>query len=333
MATISKANRDRITILIHQSSDKAVVDYCRQLGFKEVVKLPPRPVDLAGARLLNLPFRGGDSWLYCESPDARLLNTNDCAISTGYKAAQIRRRIGAVDILLTKFSYASWVGNPDQGKLRSFTAKQKLNAMKLQAEFFLPDIVVPIASKIVFCHEENCYLNDHINTPGDASAAIHAAHARPVVLYPGDCYEVGEPWDSADAIHAYDEDVALARRRVLAGTSYLERTKEVPESRLLAAAELYRDKHGRPESKDRCAIFLWDYGVSYHVFGNGRLERGDCDRLYCDIEMTAETLLWCFEHPEHADSVRLSGRIRRSAFGNYRAFLACFAARELDNNP
>ena len=54
-----------------------------------------------------------------------------------------------------------------------------------------PRHVVPFASFVYFSNEENSYLNDHINRPDDAAAAIAAAGAEPLILYPGETLDRG----------------------------------------------------------------------------------------------------------------------------------------------
>ena len=56
---------------------------------------------------------------------------------------------------------------------------------------------MPFASFVYFSNAENSYLNDHINRPADAAAAISAAGAEPVILCPGDTWDSNAPHDNA----------------------------------------------------------------------------------------------------------------------------------------
>ena len=72
-----------------------------------------------------------------------------------------------IDLLLSQFGRANWVGNKDERALRVISAEEKLERIKLQIQKFNPDSVIPFASFVYFCHPENFHTNDSQNSPRD----------------------------------------------------------------------------------------------------------------------------------------------------------------------
>ena len=69
-------------------------------------------------------------------------------------------------LLFTQYSYANWVeGGEKENKYRKKLAVEKLRRIKIQTEVLKPKFVVPFASMVRFCHKENSYMNDSMNTP------------------------------------------------------------------------------------------------------------------------------------------------------------------------
>ena len=90
---------------------------------------------------------------------------------------------GAVDLLLTQFSFAAWKGGKENKRWRKDAAQQKLETMKLQLEVFNPKIVVSFASFIYFSNKTNSYLNDR-PIPRDVVEFLHKSENKIVVLKP-----------------------------------------------------------------------------------------------------------------------------------------------------
>ncbi|MEM7532716.1 MAG: MBL fold metallo-hydrolase [Chloroflexota bacterium] len=206
--------RQNITVLFQTTEDQKVLRYCRVLGFQTVelpvhgwYELTPDLRVMCG----KIPFF--DSWLLIEAGETKILNANDCVVDGEGIASEIARYTGAVDVLLTQFSYANWEGNPDELELRVASAAEKLRRVKLQVETFTPTYVIPFASFVYFSHEENFFCNDAINTIRDAHTFIHTqTDVIPVVLYPDDCWTVGASHDNETSLRAYDADYDLSQK-------------------------------------------------------------------------------------------------------------------------
>ncbi|HTC00375.1 MAG TPA: MBL fold metallo-hydrolase, partial [Ferruginibacter sp.] len=189
--------KKNITVLFQNTIDGRVANYCRNAGFKDVIELHKgKYYELSkDFKILCEYFGEGDSWIAYKVGDITILNTNDCGIRNKLGAEYIKNSVGKVDILLTQFSYAYWAGNKDEITYRKRIADEKLEYMKYQVDIFEPTITIPIASYIYFCHEENFYLNDSVNTAEKTYNYLkNNTKTVPVVLYNGDEYAFPEQW-------------------------------------------------------------------------------------------------------------------------------------------
>lgn len=194
---------ERIPILFQETRDKRVKTFCESRGFT-VIELSDR----LRRRLGDVELMCGtsypyDSWLYLSDGRERVLNINDCAVREERELRKLAAQVGPLDLLLTQFSYAAWKGGPANAHYRAAAAHQKLETVAAQARVLRPRYVVPFASLIYFSNQENAYLNDRVNRPDDARAAIAAAGAQPVILFPGDQWDPDEPHDDTNAREQY----------------------------------------------------------------------------------------------------------------------------------
>ena len=76
--------------------------------------------------------RDSDSWALFELGEKRILNLNDCFVYEANELYNIKKYCGKIDILLTQFSFANWIGNiGDKVKSKSI-AKWHLKKFKNQ---------------------------------------------------------------------------------------------------------------------------------------------------------------------------------------------------------
>ena len=102
----------------------------------------------------------------------------------------------------------------------------------LQAQVFRPRAVIPFASFVWFCHEENHYMNSASNTVNEVEAALRErADATPVVLYPGDRWQVGHEHRNDEALERYRADYRSlpGRERQKAKTLPLDTLQDLAE--------------------------------------------------------------------------------------------------------
>lgn len=133
-------------------------------------------------------FKDGfyDSALLVETADQKILNLNDCDVTTEARAKEIFSVTGECDVLLTQFSYAAWKGGKLNERWRKEAADEKLNTIKLQVRVFKPQVLIPFASFVYFSNEDNNYLNDSVNSPEKVIEAIADYDVNVLVMKPGD---------------------------------------------------------------------------------------------------------------------------------------------------
>ncbi len=238
---IPEADRARITVLYQPTRDGKVLEFCARMGFGCVTLPAHRWFELGpDCSVMLLPWSSGDSMLAIRTPSGIVLNCNDAVISD---AASMRRALAPlggspVEVLLTQFSYANWEGNPadvhrrvaaaasQAGRPRGAVRGQRSSGGSCRS---------PASSGSAT--SENDYLNDRVNTVGDAVQAIRArTTASPVVLRPGERWTVGRPHDPSEAVAGYHADLEAA---VSAGRRTTSRRVE-PDELVSTAAEFLR---------------------------------------------------------------------------------------------
>ena len=148
-----------------------------------------------------------DSWSYIRTPDGTILNLNDCTVNTPEEVEQVKSLIGAVDVLLTQFSISAWDGNIEDLERRKSGARTMLERTHMQANLFDAKYLIPFASYIWFCHEENAYMNEAFLPIREVASTLEEkADAKTIFLYPSDTWEMGADHDSTSAIEKYSVD-------------------------------------------------------------------------------------------------------------------------------
>ena len=314
--------KKKITILFQNTIDGRVANYCKNAGFKEVIEMHKGKYYEIGKdfKVLCEYFDEGDSWITYQVGGISILNTNDCGIRNKAKADYIKNIVGKVDILLTQFSYAYWAGNKEDTAFRKKVADEKLEGMKYQIDIFNPIVTIPIASYIYFCHEENFYLNDSVNTAEKTYNYLTAnTKTIPVILYNGDEYSFPEKWDSQKSIDQYKKDfnnIELTKDRLV-------KNKMIAIDELQKQAKIFIDNLRNTNNiivksiLKPAKIHLLDYDRTFVLSLKGYLEEESIPYDNCDVSMSSESLLFCLKYPYGLDTTQINGRIQKPKKGNY----------------
>jgi hypothetical protein len=313
--------RKRITVLFQRTGDERVVDFCRGLGFGEVVELPERWHTLPGGlELLCRPVGRGDSWLAAKAGGKCLLNLNDCIYLSEEDLRPVREEVGPVDVLLTQFSYASWWGNEEDDAAWKQAALDQLEKVRREVNVLAPRHVLLCASFVSFCHRENAYMNRHANTIHDAYRYVKGlGKAEPLVLYPGDPWQVGEPHDSSPAMERYAADYA----RALSQPSLVE-PAEVQADALAGEADRFLQTLWKHNSRlllrrlPPARILLTDHGDTYELSLRG-LRPARTSTAH-DIALSSGALSYCLRFPWGGETLTINGRFRAPLGGDHHRF-------------
>ena len=321
--------RSQITFLYQSTPDKLVYEFCRKLNFKQIIELENDQwckLD-NDIRLLCGTHGGGDSWLYLRSPDFSILNTNDCVIDNQRDAETIKNKIGKVDVLLTQFSYGNWQGNKSEPHVRKAAAQQKFRQISLQLNVFEPKYIIPFASFIWFSHGENCYMNDEINKIHDIyEYLLNYNSVVPVVLYPGEKWEIGAEHDSSKSIAKYKPDYEK-----IGDAAGLTTTPTVELKSIFEAAEQFRKQVLERLRKNvllyplafyrPLKIYLTDYDQPFKFSLLRGLQRSNVSYEYNDIAISSDSLFYGFRFPFGFNTLHVNGRFEILRHGNFRSFL------------
>lgn len=311
LRSIPAERRSRITALYQRHWSPVVADFLRTLGFADVVELPHgRWQELApGVEVTLYQVGHEDAALAVRSGGRTVLDLNDCKPSRGV-LGRLRRHVGPVDVLLDQFSVAGWPGNPDEPARLEAAGERALGALADHVAGLDPAHVVPFASFVRFSHVDNAFAN---------AAAVPVARVgsvvppeRLAVLYPGDRWDVGRPWDgTADALRRYAEaDAARADQP-------LNDHPPVAFDEVLASA---RTRLRELEAHFHHVLLGRVGPVTFDVTDAGRaVEVSPRERTVrevpvgtgaCRVELTSQAASYTFAHRWGLPTLLISGRFR-----------------------
>lgn len=316
--------RKRITVLFHETQDKRVLNVCRSMGFlTEELPEGRRTLIADGFEVLNGRNELIDSWLAVFAEGKTILNLNDCLFPSKNSLLELVGTTGKVDLLLSQFSYANWVGNPDDRQSHEAHAVRKREEMSAQIQEVRPHQFIPFASFVYFCHEENFFMNDSANKIGDIYRFVtDELGQEALVLYPGDRWEVGSPHDSQEAIEKYERDfqvavVAAPTKSTSVSMQELQRAMAQLVQRCESANSSFVLK-AMPCS----VVFLKDLGDETEIsFRHGirRVETGQPDLI-----LSSDSLMYCIKTDWGGETLKINGRFEVPAGGNPQRFFRLF---------
>jgi hypothetical protein len=234
---------------------------------------------------------------------------------------------------MTQFSYAEWPGNPDDAKAQETEAREKLRRIKVQASVFKPDYVIPFASFVWFCHEENFAHNQHMTSVARAASYIEAtSEAKAVVLYPGDRWVVGEAHDWRPAAERYQQDF---ERRMAGGPIVATRSATMSQLsdaflEFLRRIRAKNDPLLRLVPVPSTTVHLTDANVTLKLTLRG-MQRIPNPRLGPDVATSSENLLYSLRFEWGSSTLHSNGRFIEPLGGRHERFFRFFRIAD-DNN-
>jgi hypothetical protein len=190
--------------------------------------------------------------------------------------------------------------------------------------------MIPIASFIWFCHEENFYLNDEVNRPQKVyDFVLNQTGAKPIMMYPGDRYTPHQEYNSDSAIQRYNDDFV----RILKGEN-LVKTVPVSEAEMFAQGKDFVDNlKGNfgiwTKFLSPARIWITDFNRAYELSLENGLAQVDDIEERCDASLSAESLVFNFKFPWGNDTLGINGRYQRPKGGNYSRFYNFFRYNQL----
>jgi len=340
LKSINKDIRRDITIVFQKTRDGRVKSFLQKEGFS-VLELANRArTEISKDFFITIgqvPFY--DSWALIEVNGKKLLNANDCILETPDRVNEIKETTDSVDILFTQFSYANWVeGGSSDGTSRALLANEKLRRIKMQSDVLKPDFIVPFASMVRFCHIENSYMNDEINTPNETVEFIsHNTDAEPFLMVPYEDWDGVTPKSNQSVIQFWKMAYETALNRPL-----IEQKQSYDIGEILSASNEMRERVGKRNNK--VLIFLLDaFGLlptqiikisdlNCYVSFNWRqgLRTIGEEQQQPFVEMTSESLYFLFKFDFGIDTLNVNARFSGS-LAQKKSLIRTFAPLALNN--
>ena len=331
--------RKNITILFQDTLDHRVAKKCKQLKFKNIIEMNPNNfISLSDEfKIKCVPNGTYDSWFYAKIGKKKILNINDCMVDSAQQAKIIKKIVDEVDILLTQFGYASWVGDPEDVELRKNASMEKLKRIEIQAKFFQPKFIIPFASFVRFCHKDNYYMNDQMNKIEDVENFIEKnTNSSPVVLYPGDEWSGEEKIDNSIPIKKYQID--SQKNMELSITSNIIEYEELKKSALSYIENIKKRNNWafvvflhKINFFKTTNIFLKDLNCSFSFNLINGLQRSNLDASAVDIITDSDSLYFALSWDYGMDTLFVNARFRTSG-GKVMNFFRLFLIGTLNNN-
>ena len=336
--SIPKEIREQITVMFQDTLDHRVAKKCRELGFSVIEMKHNKLYKLDDDFQIKCrPYLLYDSLLYLEIGNKKILNLNDCGVDSIRQAEYIQKITGNVDLLLTQFGYAAHIGDPEDVELRKKTSKEKLIRIKIQSEIFNAKYVIPFASFVWFSHEDNFYMNDEVNKIRNVEEFIKKqTKSIPIILYPGNEWNLNEENNNNSAIQLYENDFAIQH------IPYKDSPK-IPFEELQSDSNNYitniRNRNNWTLIKlahsisflKSAKIYLKDLEISVKFDLINGLKQSDFSKNDADIIMDSDSLAFTFKFDYGADTLLANARFRKSG-GRTMIFFRQFMIGTLNNN-
>lgn len=320
---IDVAKRAKIPILYQETKDKKVKQFCESLGF-EVIELP----DYQKLQIADNVFvtcaknRGSDSWLLFQAGEQKLLNLNDCFFNNESALLKIKSFVGKLDLLMSQYSFANWIGNEEDITSQRNVARMILELFAKQVAVLEPRFVMPFANFTWFSNEENAYMNRFASKVSDAVGALSALACHPIVLAPMEQYTIGQAHNNDHAL-AFWKDAYLALE-----TKPKRVAKKVSLEQLQSAFLDYKERLFMKNSwwsilltkylglLPTSYVYITDLACVLKFDITDELKIAPVLREKCSVEMSSGSLWFLLKNEWGRGTLQINGRFR----ANYKQF-------------
>lgn len=336
-----KLKQRNIKILFQKTEDGRVKRFIKSKGV-EFIEIPLNKKFTLDNTFEICCIKDGfyDSGLLVSTPDLKILNLNDCEITSESRARQIKKIAGSVDVLLSQFSYAAWKGGAHNLQWRKEAAAQKIKTLKLQVKILQPKYLIPFASFIYFSNPRNFYLNDSSNTPQIIFEALQDK-VKVIVMKPFDVFS-GEWSESQNLLSMNYWGEKYISIEAKQGNKYqsisfeeLQRSFSEYQVRLANKNNLFFMKILKKLSPikafESIVIFMDDINtaVVVNIF-NEKLIRIE-NKSDADLIMGSESLKFLFENSFGFDTLTVNGCFEEGRKGGFLRATKTLAIENFNN--
>jgi len=339
-----KKRGEQVTFLFQKTLDGRVATFIRKIGFNVTESNDLMEIIDDELSVVTFPFQGGDSYCLTMWKDYSILNMNDCVVADDLTSNSVvhnyKKYTNKVDLLLTQFGYANWLGNKDENQLRVSSSIKTLKRIKLQVERFDPESVIPFASFVYFNHIENFHTNDCQNSPKDVDSLFtkNKINSNLIVLKPWDELDLSldlenqnkilrasniEHWGNLLSNIEPDvlEEIKYSIKEIDA--EYKNYKNRLFKSFLLAPFFLEKIKFLQPIT---FYVYDLDINVTLSYVKGFRTEQGN--KLASDISLSSATLVFVLKNEYGSNTTHVNGKFERLSITGVNKFSRHFAPQE-----
>jgi UDP-MurNAc hydroxylase len=209
LGALPESFKARVVVLFQDNDSRRTFESLGKLGYRNFVPLPHRkPVDITRATRVYC-YRAGtiDSCLAVMNEGDSVLDVNDAKLGAR-DCRIIRNDLASVDVVLNQFSMAVCHPPGDYAQYLSRAGRQVLENLSANHRDLRAGATIPFASLMYWSSLDNKYLNEFSNKPADVKSFCDARGQQTAILFPGDVYETGQPYDSGPALRQYEQLLA-----------------------------------------------------------------------------------------------------------------------------
>lgn len=327
LRSLPEAFKQRVTVLFQQNNSDKMFRAFAQFGFTRWRALPHRAVVPLTSSTRVYCYQEGqmNSCLAVLDGERVMLDVNDAEVRTE-DCRLIVKDIGRCEVVLNQFSIAGYAGLEDRERRLRAMARGILENMVDNHRDLGARTTIPFASFVYFSTVDNRYVNAFANRPADVARHFAEQGLELAVLYPGDVFECGVPYDSRRALHRFD--------------ACYERFGELsfvapPRVELAEIRTAFESLHAHLAERFP-PLLLWclrpvvieiaDLGITveFHV-ASGRI-REVTDSQPAHLLVNSQPLLFAFKYPYGVQTLGVSARfVLKSGIRNWQAHRVLFA--------
>ena len=321
-----KETKVEVKFLFQRTLDGRVAEFIRKMGFSIIESNDKLEFLDSELSIATFPYAGGDSYSLAMLNEFSILNINDCIVNDEEGVERVlrsyKKHTNNIDLLLTQFGYANWVGNQDEVQMRKDSAQEKLDRISLQVKKFEPKAVIPFASFIYFSAPENFHTNDYQNTPKDVAILFENKKILSELI-------VLKPWDALDMKKPLKQDPMERDKNIMHWMNLFNEILPQPVNEKKVSIE---------EIKKAYASFKWKIfkrffiapsllerfnfltPIRFHLhdldlnvilsYRNGLKIENGCKKE-CDISLSAFTLQFILMNEYGANTTLVNGKFER----------------------
>jgi UDP-MurNAc hydroxylase len=315
-----------VKFLFQKTLDGRVAQFIKKMGFSITESNDKLEVLDSELSIATFPYAGGDSYSLTMLNEFSILNINDCVVDDENGVERVLRNYkkytNNIDLLLTQFGYANWMGNQDEVQIRKESAQEKLNRISLQVKRFEPKAVIPFASFVYFCNPENFHTNDSQNTPEDVANFFEKKKILSKLI-------VLKPWDALDLTKTLEQDLMERDKNIMHWVNLYNECvpqsvnekkvsiEKIKESYALFKRKIFKQFLVAPSLLERfnflvpIKFYLHDLDVNVILSYRQGLKIESGCKKECDISLSATTLQFILMNEYGADTTHVNGKFER----------------------